>query len=110
MAEPTARPNALYIGEGVVFNGSISAPGNVTVSGTVTGQLTANDLQIGKTGKVTGQIEAREINVHGELNDNIVSQDHIMIHSTGQVTGKLQYKEIEIARGGQFTGNMTQRS
>ena len=108
MAEPSARPNALYIGEGVVFNGSISAPGNVTVSGTVSGQLTANDLQIGKSGKVSGQIEAREINVHGELNDSIVSKDLIMIHSSGRVNGKLQYKEIEIARGGKFTGDMTQ--
>ncbi len=110
MAEPSARPTALYIGEGVVFNGSISAPGNVTVSGTVSGQLTANDLQIGKTGKVSGDIEAREINVHGELNENVVSKDHILIHSTGRVKGNLQYKEIEIARGGQFAGNMTQKN
>ena len=108
MAEPSARPNALFIGEGVVFSGSISAPGNVTVSGTVSGQLTANDLQIGKTGKVSGQIEARDINVHGELNETIISKEHILIHSTGQVNGKLQYKEIEIARGGKFSGDMTQ--
>jgi len=109
MAEPSARPNALYIGEGVVFNGSISAPGNVTVSGTVSGQLTANDLQIGKSGKVSGDIEAREINVHGELNEDIVCRDHILIHSTGRVSGSLEYSELEIQRGGQFRGDMKQR-
>jgi cytoskeletal protein CcmA (bactofilin family) len=40
----------------------------------------------------------------------VVSKDHILIHSTGRVKGNLQYKEIEIARGGQFAGNMTQKN
>ena len=109
MAEQAALANNLVIGEGVTFNGSIVAPGKVLISGTVTGQLQADDLQIGKNGKVTGKVQAREIDVHGELNEDIVCKDHILIHSTGRVSGSLEYSELEIQRGGQFRGDMKQR-
>jgi len=95
MAEQAALANNLVIGEGVTFNGSIVAPGKVLISGTVTGQLQADDLQIGKNGKVTGKVQAREIDVHGELNEDIVCKDHILIHSTGKVSGSLEYSELE---------------
>jgi cytoskeletal protein CcmA (bactofilin family) len=109
MAEQAALANNLVIGEGVTFNGSIVAPGKVLISGTVTGQLQADDLQIGKNGKVTGKVQAREIDVHGELNEDIVCKDHILIHSTGKVSGTLEYSELEIQRGGRFQGDMKQK-
>ncbi len=109
MAEQAALANNLVIGEGVTFNGSIVAPGKVLISGTVTGQLQADDLQIGKNGKVTGKVQAREIDVHGELNEDIICKEHILIHSTGKVTGSLEYSELEIQRGGRFHGDMKQR-
>jgi cytoskeletal protein CcmA (bactofilin family) len=110
MAEPTsATANNLTIGEGVTFVGSIKAPGKASINGTVTGDLTSDDLLIGKSGKVTGIIEAREIDVHGELNESIVCKEHILIHSTGKVTGDLEYSELEIQRGGKFQGEMNQK-
>jgi cytoskeletal protein CcmA (bactofilin family) len=93
----------------VTFKGSISAPGKAVVNGNVTGDLTADDLLIGKDGVVTGVVRAREIDVHGELNQDISCKDHILIHSTGRVSGSLEYSELEIQRGGQFRGDMKQR-
>ena len=75
----------------------------------LTGELTADDLLIGKDGQVTGVVNAREIDVHGELNQDIVCREHILIHNTGRVSGTLEYSELEIQRGGQFRGNMKQR-
>jgi len=109
MADSAASLNNLIIGEGVTFHGSIAAPGKASINGTVTGELTADDLQIGRSGKVTGKVKAREIDVHGQLNQDIESQSHILIHSTGKVSGALQYSELEIQRGGQFEGTMTQK-
>ena len=109
MAEQTAVPNNLIIGEGVTFKGSIAAPGKESINGAVTGELKADDLLIGKQGKVTGDVQAREIDVHGELNEKIDCKEHILIHSTGKVTGSMSYSELEIERGGQFAGDMKQR-
>lgn len=108
MAEQNPVPNNLIIGEGVTFNGSIVAPGKATINGTVTGQLKADDLLIGQRGNVTGEVQAREIDVHGELNQNINCKEHIFIHGTGKVTGTLVYHELEIQRGGKFAGDMKQ--
>jgi cytoskeletal protein CcmA (bactofilin family) len=64
---------------------------------------------IGQKGKVTGVVKAREIDVHGELNEDINCRSHLLIHSTGKVSGKLEYHEIEIERGGKFKGTMNQK-
>jgi cytoskeletal protein CcmA (bactofilin family) len=108
MAETTPSASSLIIGEGVTFTGSISAAGRATINGTVTGEISVNDLHIGINGSVSGSIDARTIDVHGILAQNILCHEHLMIHSDGSVSGQLDYAEIEIERGGQFMGQMTQ--
>ena len=108
MAETTPSASSLTIGEGVTFTGSISAPGRATINGTVTGEITVNDLHIGAKGSVSGSIDARTIDVHGILAENILCHEHLIIHRDGSVSGKLDYAEIEIEKGGQFMGQMTQ--
>ena len=110
MSEQLASSSSFIIGEGVVFTGSINAPGTATINGTVNGEVTVSDLQIGPKGKVAGRIEAQVIDVHGNLSDNILCHEHILIHKTGSVSGQLDYADIEIERGGQFKGNMVQHN
>ena len=102
--------SSLIIGEGVVFTGTIYAPGTASINGTVNGEVHVSDLQIGPKGNVAGKIEAKVIDVHGLLSDNILCHDHILIHRTGSVSGQLDYSDIEIERGGQFKGNMVQHA
>lgn len=102
--------SSLIIGEGVVFTGTIYAPGIASINGTVNGEVHVSDLQIGPKGNVAGKIEAKVIDVHGLLSDNILCHDHILIHRTGSVSGQLDYSDIEIERGGQFKGNMVQHA
>ncbi len=102
--------SSLIIGEGVVFTGTIYAPGTASINGTVNGEVHVSDLQIGPKGNVAGKIEAKVIDVHGLLSDNILYHDHILIHRTGSVSGQLDYSDIEIERGGQFKGNMVQHA
>lgn len=109
MSDNMVVANNLVIGTGVTFSGSIAAPGKAVINGQVTGELTADDLLIGKEGNVTGTVRAREIDVHGELNEDIVCREHILIHSTGRVSGTMEYSELEIQRGGQFRGEMRQK-
>ena len=109
MADNSPTSNNLVIGDGVTFKGSISAPGKAIINGVVSGELIADDLLIGQKGKVSGIVRAREMDVHGELNEDIYCRSHLLIHSTGKVTGKLEYHEIEIERGGKFKGTMSQK-
>ena len=56
MADMDPVKNNLFIGEGVVFTGSITAPGKVTIHGKVSGELVADDLQIGRFGHVASTL------------------------------------------------------
>ena len=100
---------SITIGQGVTFKGSLNVPSKAVINGNVSGELTADDLLIGTKGQVTGTVRAREIEVHGELNQDIDCKEHLLIHSTGKVSGTLEYHELEIQRGGKFKGNMNQK-
>jgi len=95
---------SITIGQGVTFKGSLNVPSKAVINGTVDGDLTADELEIGPTGLIT----ARKIDVQGELHQVITCKDHLMIRSTGKVSGAIEYSEIEIERGGQFRGEMKQ--
>jgi cytoskeletal protein CcmA (bactofilin family) len=102
------KPNSVFIGEGVSFKGSISAPEQAIIEGQFEGDLSVSNLLIGQTGRVTGTIKADRVDVKGELNKDISSRQLLIVRSTGKVNGTLEYGEIEIERGGQVRGNMTQ--
>jgi cytoskeletal protein CcmA (bactofilin family) len=103
-----SKENSVFIGEGVSFKGSISAPDEAVIEGQFEGELAVGNLQIGQTGRVTGRIQAQRIEVKGELNQEVSSRQLLIVRSTGRVNGTLEYGEIEIERGGQVRGNMTQ--
>jgi cytoskeletal protein CcmA (bactofilin family) len=108
MTDAVSSSNNLFIGEGVTFTGSIDAPGKVSINGKVSGDLKADDVLVGVQGSLKGKVQARVIDVHGELLEDITSQEHMVIRRTGQVTGALSYAELEVERGGRFQGDMKQ--
>jgi cytoskeletal protein CcmA (bactofilin family) len=102
------KDKSIFIGTGVVFKGSINAPNQAIISGTVEGDLVAKDVLIGASGVVSGTTEADFIDVKGELNESITSKNVLIVRSTGKVTGDVTYGEIEIERGGKIKGGMKQ--
>jgi cytoskeletal protein CcmA (bactofilin family) len=70
--------------------------------------LTAEEVLIGPTGKITGRISAKVIDVRGQLHNTVVSEKSLIIRSTGKITGKIHYVEIEIEKGGEIEGTLTQ--
>ena len=107
MSEGT-KDKSIFIGTGVVFKGSINAPNQAIISGSVEGDLIAKDVLIGASGVVTGTTEADFIDVKGELNESITSKNVLIVRNTGKVTGDVTYGEIEIERGGKIKGGMKQ--
>jgi len=103
------KDNSIYIGEGVVFSGSIKAPNQAIISGKFDGELDARDVLVGPSGVVTGKTTAQFVDVKGELNETVTSRELLIVRGTGRVRGTVTYGEIEIERGGQVKGDMTQR-
>jgi cytoskeletal protein CcmA (bactofilin family) len=107
MSEGT-KDKSIFIGNGVTFKGSISAPNQAIISGSVEGDLVAKDVLIGASGVVSGTTDAEFIDVKGELNESVTSKSVLIVRSTGKVSGDVTYGELEIERGGKIKGNMKQ--
>jgi cytoskeletal protein CcmA (bactofilin family) len=103
------KENSIFIGEGVVFKGSIKAPNQAVISGQFDGELEAREVLIGATGVMTGTTTAQFVDVKGALNNSVTSRDLLIVRSTGRVSGAVNYGEIQIERGGQVKGDMVQR-
>ena len=103
------KENSIFIGEGVVFKGSIKAPNQAIISGKFDGELDARDVMIGVSGVVTGKTSAQFVDVKGELNESVTSRELLIVRGTGRVYGTVSYGEIEIERGGQVKGDMIRR-
>jgi len=104
-----SKENSIFIGEGVVFQGSIKAPNQAVISDKFDGELEARDVLIGASGVVTGTTTAQFVDVKGELNETVTSRKLLIVRGTGRVSGTVTYGEIEIERGGQVKGDMIQR-
>lgn len=102
------QSNSITIGQGVTFVGSISARGKAFINGAVTGEISVDGLQVGESGVIKGKIKSREMEVYGEIHDEVSCAEHVLVHSTGLINGKLIYGELEIQKGGRVTGAMDQ--
>jgi cytoskeletal protein CcmA (bactofilin family) len=96
-----------FIGEGVTFKGSISAPEKVVLHGTVEGDLTARELFVGSAGTVKGKVHVEQAIVEGKVLENIEAKGCLSLRRTGQIEGNASYGEIEIEKGGILAGEVS---
>jgi cytoskeletal protein CcmA (bactofilin family) len=108
MAGPNESHESVVIGDGVVVKGTFSVPAKAVINGVIEGDVTAQEVLVGPTGRVTGRVSAQIIDVRGVLNNTTISEQSLIIRATGRVSGKVQYKEIEIEKGGQIEGALNQ--
>ena len=93
MANPPTDGN-LFIGHGVIANGKISAPGEVIIDGQMSGEITADKLSVGKTGKLTANAVANYVDVSGEVTQKTVANISLSIQSSGMVSGEVSYGDL----------------
>jgi hypothetical protein len=80
------------------------------INGVIEGDLTAEEVLIGPTGRITGRVSAKVIDVRGQLHNTIISEKSLIVRATGKIAGKVQYAEIEIEKGGEIEGTLSQNA
>ena len=99
-------PSSLMIGDGVSITGSIKAKDEVTIQGTVEGDIECLTLNVSKTGNIKGKIKSDTLIVEGKVDGEININDIINIKSDGMVSGKIYYGSIQISEGGKLIGEI----
>jgi len=108
MANQSDSLESVVIGDGVVVKGAFTVPSKAVINGVIEGDLTAEEVLIGPTGRITGRVSAKVIDVRGQLHNTIVSEKSLIVRSTGKIVGKVHYSEIEIEKGGEIEGTLSQ--
>lgn len=108
MANQSDSLESVVIGDGVVVKGAFIVPSKAVINGVIEGDLTAEEVLIGPTGRITGRVSAKIIDVRGQLHNTIVSEKSLIVRSTGKIVGKIHYSEIEIEKGGEIEGALSQ--
>ncbi|MBV6494081.1 MAG: hypothetical protein LDLANPLL_02107 [Turneriella sp.] len=98
------------ISSGMVFRGSIEADHAVVVEGRLEGNLVVRGrVQIQDKAEVKANISARDIEIFGSVQGNILNAESVSLHPSARLAGDVQTAEIQIQRGAKHNGNTVMR-
>jgi cytoskeletal protein CcmA (bactofilin family) len=91
----------------MTIKGEIRAPEALVVDGEVEGQLESQSLlTVGPSGKVRGNIKAREVAVYGSVRGNVEVTEKVAIREQGSLIGDIKGAGISIDDGAYFKGSI----
>lgn len=105
MAE-SSSPGCVSIGDGVKLTGRLDLPGIASIDGEVDGEVLANEIRIGATGRIKGSVTTAHADVYGEIEKDITVTDTLILRSTAKVRGNIVYEVIEIEQGATIEGEL----
>ncbi|MFH1279110.1 MAG: polymer-forming cytoskeletal protein [Candidatus Eisenbacteria bacterium] len=93
------------IAEGCSVNGTISVSGSIRVDGQFEGKLTvADNLVIGKSGKVRAEVETKIASIAGTLSGEINAKEGVKLQSGSRFEGNIYTQNLVIEEGVYFDG------
>jgi cytoskeletal protein CcmA (bactofilin family) len=93
------------IGPSVKVKGDFNGQGNIIVEGVVEGNLKTNgNLEVGKTAKITANVEAKEAKVGGQVTGNVKIKGFLEVTATAKIFGDIETSGLSIERGAIFNG------
>ena len=95
------QPSGGTITSTLVIKGEIRGREDLYVDGEVQGSIHLTDgrVTVGPHGKITADVEAREIVVRGKVKGALRGRDRVEIGSTGEVLGDIATTRIAIGEG-----------
>ena len=98
--------SSLIIGEGATIKGEIIEENEITVNGSVDGDIQCKNLIVGKTGSIKGKMKAETLYVEGSIGGEINVKELLKLMSSSYVSGKMSYGSLQINEGGKLLGEL----
>ena len=113
-AVPNSSSSTLSLGDRSTTGKSLLIKGEITgcealyIEGTVEGSVNLPDdrVTVGRNGRVSANIAAREIVVLGEVVGDCDANDHFDIRSEGSICGDVVVSRISVEDGAFLTGSI----
>jgi cytoskeletal protein CcmA (bactofilin family) len=96
------------IGETIVFSGEISGSEDVTINGSLEGEVNfrEHNIFIGETGRVNANVEAKNISIEGDVKGELRASEQVSIKPSGRVNGDIRAPRVVLDDGCQFKGSV----
>jgi cytoskeletal protein CcmA (bactofilin family) len=106
--EAAAERTTGWLGASLRVKGEISGTEDLLIDGMVEGSIHLDErkLTVGKTAKLTADINARDVVVYGYVKGNVRAKGRIEIKKDGYVVGNLTTAQIMIEDGADFKGTI----
>src|SRR5579863_4294378 len=100
------------IGRSLVIKGEVSGGESLYIDGCIEGSITVADhrVTIGRNGKVTANVTAREVVIMGKVKGNIQCTDRLDIRGEGSLTGDVITQRISVEDGAILKGSVQVRA
>jgi cytoskeletal protein CcmA (bactofilin family) len=107
-SQPARTGEASTISAGLRIKGDITGTSDLTVEGETHGKIriTNGRVTVGASGRVTADIDAREIVVHGNVQGNLKATESVRLGPSGRVEGSILTPRIGIDDGARLRGNV----
>lgn len=96
------------IGPTIVIKGAVSGDEDLLVQGKIEGtiDLNAHVVSVGQSGKVTADINAKIVNIDGEVAGDITGNEKVVISKSGNVRGNIVAPRVTLEDGAIFKGSI----
>lgn len=93
-------PGLSIIGKGLTLKGEIVCHENLSVEGTIEGNITTEQqMSVGKNGRIKAEIKAHNVRIEGEVMGSIDADGKVEILTGGSFSGNLSSKKLVIQEG-----------
>jgi len=97
------------IGSDSTIRGELTIQGTVRVDGTVEGDIRADWVIVGETGKIRGNVQARAMVVGGRVEGNIDATEIVELKDRAQVFGEICAAKLAMSEGALFDGQSSMK-
>ncbi len=96
------------IGPSIEIKGTVSGDEDLVVQGKVEGTIDLGDHQVtvGPSGSVTADIQAKVVNIDGEVSGDLTGGEKVVISKSGKVRGNIVAPRVTLEDGAIFKGSI----
>ncbi|MFA6148873.1 MAG: polymer-forming cytoskeletal protein [bacterium] len=99
-----SRKLETIIGDGTRIVGQVSVKGTIRIDGIVEGDLQADWVVVGETGKIVGNTRSRGMIVGGSVEGNIDATETVELSRKASMTGEIRAPKLAVSEGAVFDG------
>ncbi len=99
-----SRKLETIVGDGTRVAGQVTVKGTIRIDGIVEGDVHADWVVVGETGKILGNTHARGMVVGGSVEGNIEATETVELMGKASMAGEIRAPKLTIAEGAVFDG------